>query len=203
MHIYDNPDKDQWIKKSDVMTDKGIRRSCRGMIIAQPHSGKSTLLKYMISSSMPPYDEIYISCNVKSKEYQDIDYISFEINDYPNLELDTNKKILFIFEDCNNINALQKKAIEPLFSYDCSHHGYSAIILTQTVYDIPICIRRLCDLFIIFSSSDVSFFNRLPIHRYKKDILSSYIKQNKKHDYIKIDLCLDKYYKNENEILLD
>jgi hypothetical protein len=174
------------------------------MITGMPGSGKSNLILNLILNSN--FDNIIIKNHKTSKEFSQIDYIKLEKFEDLDEILDNliDEKNLVIFEDTNKLptKESQYKPIEELFAYRCSHNGNAAIIIGQSPYSIPTQIRKLIEIYYVFGGSE-SFVYSLPILKEHKQHIVYLLKQCKcKHDFVKIDLVLKRYWFNNDEIKL-
>ena len=198
-----NLDKDfqeKWDTKRNLLN---FPHSYRCVISARPNTGKSTIAKNIILRADPMFQKVYvIHIDEESKDYDDVDGIEIitEIPDVNNAIFDNRQKTLLILDDLEYkfMNKKQLKNLDRLFGYVSSHKSVSCIVISQDCYNIPACVRRMSNLWILGKiNNDISSF--LTIAKrcgMKKDdfeyIFDKYIKGD--HDTFWIDRTKDTPY---------
>ena len=198
--IIKNPDKfyhENW-KTPKNRDPLDIPHPYRIVICGKPNSGKSMLAKNILLRASKPFEKIII-CHYDghdTKEYEDLGDI--KMLDYiPNPRdkelFDPKYKTLLIFDDLEfqYIPKEQKKYLDRFFGYSTTHKNMSIILCAQNLTNIPVAVRRMANVFIMFKVPDMELLylmgRKLGI---KKDNFNRIFEDNIKsyHDSIWFDL---------------
>ena len=186
----DKKDAEFWSPERNLLNIPGPFRAC---LIGPPSSGKSTSIKNMLIRANPPFEEILVTHydSEGSNEWDQIaSYISNELPDP--LSIDRESKRVLIIEDLNlkMLQAEEASKLNRLCGYTSSHCNLSIFITCQNYSDLNSSIRRMCNVFIIFRSPDVSSMSTLSnrVGLTRKQMIE-YLQQLKQpHDSLWIDL---------------
>jgi len=186
----DKKDAECWYPGRNLLDIPGPFRAC---LIGPPSSGKSTAIKNLLLRAKPAFEEILVTHydSEGSHEWDQIaSYISNELPDP--LSIDRDKKRCLIIEDLNlrGLPADEASKLNRLCGYTSSHCNLTIFITCQNYSDLNSSIRRMCNVFIIFRSPDVSSMatlsNRVGLTR--KQMIEYLQKLDKPHDSLWIDL---------------
>lgn len=209
-----NEDKEGWQESwyTDPKTRKRVDKnrsminfpsSYRCVIIATPNSGKSLWMKNIIlqvGAGKTPYERIIV-CHPfpdLTHEYDQFKDLNLHIINYipgasdPLFEKVDGKllKTLLIFDDYNfkSKDKQQQDNLIKLFTYVSSHLRVDIITALQDAFQIPVIVRRQCNIWVVFKLDPYSFNHVLHLLNYNptqiKD-LGDLLKT--KHDSIWID----------------
>lgn len=132
----------------------------RAVIFSNPNCGKTTDLKNILIRADPPFQKLYV-VHVDggyTKEYQDVEAKIIDEIPAPNSSiLDGEKKTLIILEDLEYkfMNRKQLKALDRLFGYVSTHKNVSVALLAQDAFNIPPCVRRMSNIWILGKTNDM------------------------------------------------
>lgn len=157
-----NDDKDfheSWTSKRNMLN---IPHPFRAVILGIPNCGKSTTAKNLIIRQDPPFEEIFVvHCDYENtKEYDDIGAeMMGEIPDPA--EWEGQKKTLVILDDLEykQMSKIQKKNLDRLFGYVSTHKNISVILCAQDPFNVPPCVRRMANLWILWKINDADSLN--------------------------------------------
>jgi hypothetical protein len=152
-----NPDKD-WHEKWKVGRDPlNLPHPFRGVLLGKPNSGKTTVMKNILVRCKPEFEEILIvHCDSEdTQEFEDVDGEMVDHIPSPS-ELDPTVKRLIILEDLeyNNMDKIQKAALDRLYGYASTHKNTSVLLTAQDGFSIPAICRRCCNLWVIWRIDD-------------------------------------------------
>jgi len=173
--------------------------SFRWVLVGNPNSGKSTIIKNHIIRADPPYEKVVV-CHYDSNgttEYDDCGADIEYIDKLPNpKEINPEKqKMLLIIEDMNltTLPRQDKEYLNRLFGYASSHRGVSICITAQNPIDICLSARRLFSVMTIWKIPDLNALMMLASRTGfdKNDFIQFFRLCKNKHDSITIDLTAD------------
>jgi hypothetical protein len=169
---------------SFVMICSGIR-----------NSGKSTVIKNIILHQSPEFERIVlVHCDPETKEYDDMSAEIITQIPAPS-EFDPSMKNLLIIDDMEykQMDKDQKRNLDRLCGYASSHRSVSVIATAQDAYSLPVCVRRNCDIFVLWRGRDLNALSGLAKRTgmTKKSFLELFKLCKKRHDSICIDLTKD------------
>jgi len=129
----------------------------RMLITGRQDVGKTSLIKNIIIHARPRYKEVYlIHEDVDfSKEYDDLEPTD-KLKDIPELDFWEHDgpyvKRCVIIDDLEytgaNRDRLRRLAV--LFRYVSSHKGLSIILAHQSFFDVPVIVKKMSNVFIIY-----------------------------------------------------
>ena len=130
----------------------------RGILCGPPNKGKSTTIKNIILRAHPEFERIVvIHCDPQgTKEYDDLDCeLLCEIpapEDWPG-----DCKTLVIIDDIELklLNKEQLRNLDRLFGYVSTHRHISCVCTAQDAFNLPPCVRRCANLFVLWKSHDL------------------------------------------------
>lgn len=169
--------------------------SFRWVLVGNPNSGKSTIIKNHIIRANPPYEKVIV-CHYDADgttEFDDCGDVEY-IDKLPNpKQINAEKvKTLLIIEDMNlsTLPKQDREYLNRLFGYASSHRGVSIAITSQNPLDIPVSARRMANIFTIWKIPDLVGLMLLAARTgYKKDDFIQFFGMCKnRHDNITIDL---------------
>jgi hypothetical protein len=132
----------------------------RGVIFSNPNCGKTTDLKNILIRADPPFQRLYV-VHVDggyTKEYEDVEAKILDKIPAPDDQiLDGKKKTLIILEDLEYkfMSKQQLKSLDRLFGYVSTHKNVSVALLAQDAFNIPPCVRRMSNLWILGKTNDM------------------------------------------------
>ena len=152
-----NPDKiwhEKWTLNRDPLN---LPHPFRGVLLGKPNSGKTTVMKNILVRARPVFEEVLI-VHCDAEETQEFDDVNGEMIDHipsPS-ELDPTVKRLIILEDLeyNNMDKIQKAALDRLYGYASTHKNTSVLLTAQDGFSIPAICRRCCNLWVIWRIDD-------------------------------------------------
>jgi hypothetical protein len=134
----------------------------RAVILGTPNCGKSTTAKNLIIRQDPPFEEVFIiHCDYENtKEYDDIGAQMLGEIPAPE-EWEGQKKTLVILDDLEykQMSKIQKKNLDRLFGYVSTHKNISVILCAQDPFNVPPCVRRMSNLWILWKINDTDSLN--------------------------------------------
>ena len=183
---------ESWTEGRDVMN---FPWSFRWVLVGNPNSGKSTIIKNHIIRANPPYEKVIV-CHYDvegTTEFNDCGDVQY-IDKLPDPKKINSEKVktLLIIEDMNlsTLPKQDREHLNRLFGYASSHRGVSIAITAQNPMDIPVAARRMANIFTIWKIPDLNGLMMLASRTgYKKDDFIEFFKMTKnRHDNITIDL---------------
>jgi hypothetical protein len=159
-----NKDKinhEKWQKGRNLLN---VPNPTRFVICARPNTGKTTIAKNLILRQNPMFDKIYIvHIDPESKDYEDIEGCVM-LEKIPNVRdpiFNGKYKTLLILDDLEYkfMDKKQLRNLDRLFGYVSTHKSVSCIVIAQDCYNIPPCIRRMSNFWILGKiNNDMSSF---------------------------------------------
>lgn len=197
-----NKDKKFQEKWSDIPNRNMLNfpHSFRMVVFSNPDCGKTTDVKNILIRAEPPFQRLYIVHidGEYTKEYDDVDgEFLDEIPSPDDSEIfDGEEKTLIILEDLEFkfMNKEQKRRLDRLYGYVSTHKNVSVILLAQDGFNVPPCVRRMSNIYILGKSNDMDSFNMLArkVGMTKDEFKRLYDKHVKTcYDKIWIDLTKD------------
>ena len=183
--------QEKWYKGRNWLN---IPHSTRMILCGPPSSGKSTSIKNIILRSDPPFESIQVvhySAH-DSKEWDDVG--AEMLSELPHSDdIPPEGKKLLILEDLDMANMCKedKSKLNRLMGYCSSHKSLSIYINSQNPIDIAPPIRRMTNVFILYSQADLIALTLMASRTgmRKEDFLTIFEKFVKnKHDSLWIDL---------------
>jgi len=161
------PNKDKtfqevWYKGRNLLN---FPHSWRAVVSARVGAGKSTILKNILLRQDPPFKKIYVvHIDPDSKDYEEVDGVEMlehipSVRD--NIFKEKHKRVLLILDDLEYkfLDKQQLRNLDRIWGYGSSHLGVSCAVLAQDVYNIPPCIRRMSNIWILGKiNNDLSSF---------------------------------------------
>jgi hypothetical protein len=200
MFVFPNDDKDSIQEAENHTNLADFRRGFKMLICGRTGSGKTNVIKWLITQQNPEFDRILI-CHIdpNTKEYDDVEgELLQSIDELPNPEaVDCRQKILVIIEDMDfeSLKKAQKEKLNMYLRYVCSHKGVSLIMACHDPFSVPINYRRKIDVFVLYRFDPQT----LSMLAKKCEVTSDDFKYifsnmiNSKHDSICVDLTGSKY----------
>jgi len=153
-----NPDK-EFHEPVDKNNIGNFMHPFRAILVGPPNSGKSFIVLNILINQKPDFDKIFlyhVDGDI-SKEYELLD--GDIIHELPQIsEINPSIKNLLIIEDINleSMPKNQKYLLDRLFGYVSTHKNLSVIVTAQVPFQIPVNLRRMCNILIIWKSMDVN-----------------------------------------------
>lgn len=152
-----NADKKGWTETWTPARSKNLGNfphPSRIAFIGPPSVGKSFMMKNMLLQQRPMFQELYIihGDSTCTKEWDDCDP-TMMMEDFPCVEFyDAKVKTLVIIDDVefSHLNKEQVARMNKLVRYVSSHKNVTVYVSHQSFVDLPILIRKLCNVFIIW-----------------------------------------------------
>jgi hypothetical protein len=138
----------------------------RALFLGGVNSGKTNTIKNLVAHQQPPFEKIYL-LHVGGNFTSEYDEIEVEIlTEIPRVEderFDGKEKSLIIVEDksFDNLVRVEKKALNRLFGYMSTHRNISITLTSQNFMDVPTCVRRMSNLFVIWKVSDTDLLKTI------------------------------------------
>ncbi len=195
-----NTDKAKWTenwKKKGSGDIANFPHPSRVALIGPPSVGKSFLMKHLILHQRPMFREVYIihgdaDCTT---EFEDIEP-TMMMEEFPPIEFfDGNVKTLLIIDDVefSSLSKEQLGRMNKIFRYGSSHKNLTVYVSHQSFFDLPVLVRKLCNVFILWKPRSVvelkTISNRVGYTAKALD----YIFENICTDY-RDSLCIDHHY---------
>ena len=160
-----NADKgfhEKWYKGRSKLN---IPHPFRAVCLGPPNTGKSFMAKYLLMHQDPPFEELkVIHCDPEyTKEYDDVKKNCEEgvvelMSEIPDpTAWEGEKKTLVILDDLEYKEASkdQKRCLDRLFGFVSTHKNISVILCAQDPFNVPPCVRRCANMFILWKSPDI------------------------------------------------
>lgn len=180
--LYDipNPDKkfhESWIVSRDKTTGEPIYRNPLDVIVpfrivsfGGPNSGKSFINKHILRRKIPPFDKLTVihedipdkkfKNDEGTKEYNDclpyVKEMSIMGNIPPRGYFNRNRRDLVILDDLDysTFNKEQLRRLSRLMGTWSTHRNCSTIVCAQRFFNLPACVRDLCNFWILWPSDN-------------------------------------------------
>jgi hypothetical protein len=159
-----NKDKgfqEEWYKGRNLLN---FPASWRCVISARPNTGKSTIAKNILLRADPMFEQvIVVHIDPDSLDYADIDGVEIltEIPSVTDPIVNNKNKTLLILDDLEYkfMSKPQLRNLDRLFGYVSSHKNVSCICISQDCYNIPPCVRRMSNIWILGKiNNDITSF---------------------------------------------
>jgi hypothetical protein len=158
-----NPDKvfhESWSPGRNLLN---IPHPFRAVFLGPPNSGKSTVVKNILMRADPPFKAVVIvHCDsLYTQEYKDVDNcIMLDRIPAPE-EWPGDRKMLVILEDLEfkGMDKKQKQSLDRLFGYVSTHKNISVCLCAQDAFNVPPCVRRCSNLFVLWRCPDMDSAN--------------------------------------------
>jgi len=105
---------------------------------------------------------VIVHCDsLYTQEYKDIDNCVMLDKIPAPEEWPGNRKMLVILEDLEfkGMNKQQKQALDRLFGYVSTHKNISVALCAQDAFNVPPCVRRCSNLFVLWKCPDMDSMN--------------------------------------------
>ncbi len=154
-----NPEKtfhESWFDKRNKLN---FPHPYRMLLLGGVNMGKTNIIKNIVIRANPKFKEIFLyHCGGGYvKEYDDIDFTSIDEIPEPHSELfDPKIKKLLIIEDkeYKYMNKEELKRLDRAFGYVSTHRNLSVIATGQDFFNLPIPIRRMSNVFVLWKTKD-------------------------------------------------
>lgn len=150
------PNKDKtfqesWYNGRDLLD---FPHSWRCVISGRVGAGKTTIVKNLIIRQDPMFQKIFVvHIDPDSEDYAEVEGVQMiDFIPGPRHEFfKGKKKTLIILDDLEYkfMSKEQLRNLDRLYGYVSSHKGVSCAVLSQDVYNIPVCIRRMSNIWIL------------------------------------------------------
>ena len=132
--------------------------SFRCVITARPNTGKTSIAKHILLRQDPMFERIVIvHIDPDTKDYADVDDVEL----IERIPFDRKFKTLMILDDLDFkfMDKEQLNNLDRIVGYNASHKNCSVIVISQDAYNIPPCIRRMCDVWVLGKiNNDIASF---------------------------------------------
>ena len=159
-----NPDKEfheSWEPGRNLLN---IPHPFRAVFLGPPGSGKSTAVKNVLMRADPCFENIIIiHCDSKfTQEYADLNCVMLDSIPSPE-EWPGKVKTLVVLEDLEFkcMNKKQRQNLDRLFGYVSTHKNISCCLCAQDAFNVPPCVRRCANLFVLWQCPDLSSMSSL------------------------------------------
>ena len=167
-------------------------------LIGPPSVGKSFICKHLLLHQKPMFKELYIihgdsDC---TKEYEDVEP-TMMLNEFPPIEFfDGSQKTLVIIDDVeySSMNKEQQGRMNKLVRYGSSHKNLTLYFTHQNFFSLPILVRKLCNVFIIWKPRALGELKMIANRVGMRAEELEYIFDNICTEY-RDSLCIDLHYK--------
>ena len=153
-----NADKafhEKWTKHRNILN---IPHPFRCVALGPPNCGKSTIVKNLLLRAKPPFEEVkVIHCDPDfTQEYDDVGAEMLSEIPAPE-EWEGEVKTLVILDDLEfkGMNKQQKRNLDRLFGFVSTHKNISCILCSQDTFNVPPCVRRCSNLWILWRCPDL------------------------------------------------
>lgn len=170
-----NADKKSWTESWTEQRAKDLGNfphPSRVCLIGPPSVGKSFMMKHLLMHQKPMFQELYIihGDSTVTKEFDDLEP-TMMMEEFPPVEFyDSKVKTLVIIDDVefSHLSKDQIARMNKLVRYVSSHKNVTVYVSHQSFVDLPILIRKLCSVFIIWkprSTMELKLIaNRIALH---------------------------------------
>ena len=153
-----NPDKtfhEKWYKGRNALN---LPHPFRGICLGPPNCGKGTVVKNIVLRAKPAFEEIVcIHCDPDfTSEWDDINVKMLAEIPAPD-EWEGAVKTLVILDDLDftRLNKDQQRNLNRLFGFVSTHKHISCLLCSQDAFNVPACVRRCSNLFIMWRCPDL------------------------------------------------
>lgn len=130
----------------------------RAVLLGPPNCGKTTLVKNLILRAKPQYEKVVvIHCDpTYTAEYEDVGGEMMDEIPAPQ-DWEGEEKTLVVLDDLEfkGMNKEQKRNLDRLFGFVSTHKNISCVLCSQDPFNVPACVRRCSNLFILWRMKDV------------------------------------------------
>ena len=138
----------------------------RGVLLGPPHTGKSTTMKHIVMHAYPEFEEvIIIHCDGDyTNEYKDLGDQVQMLDRIPDpQEWEGQVKTLVLIDDIEFkvLSKQQKSNLNRLFGYVSTHKNISVLLSAQDPFNVPPCVRRCSNLFVLYKCVDTDSLSTL------------------------------------------
>lgn len=153
------PNADKGFHESVKKLDKNLAdfpHPFRAALIGAPNSGKSTLAANLVLHQSPVFERVIVwHCDPETKEWgHTTDEV---VGECPHIEdFDPDQKTCCIIDDIalKSLNKEEKMRCDRLLGNWSTHRNISVIITSQQANQLPANLRRCCNAFCIWRSTD-------------------------------------------------
>ena len=162
-----NMDKTFQEKWHDGRNLLNFPHSWRCVITARPNTGKTTIIKNILIRQDPMFQRIYVvHIDPDTLDYDDVDgcHIIDSIPHRSDPIFNGRYKTLIILDDLEYkfMDKKQLRNLDRLFGYVSSHKNVSCAVISQDAYNIPPCVRRMSNIWILGRiNNDMSSFHTI------------------------------------------
>jgi GTPase SAR1 family protein len=195
-----NPDKTGWTEKWTDARAKDLANfphPSRICLIGPPSVGKSFMMKHLLLHQRPMFQELYIihGDSTVTREFDDLE-ATMLMDEFPPVEFyDSLVKTLVIIDDVefSHLSRDQVARMNKLVRYVSSHKNVTVYVSHQSFVDLPILIRKLCNVFIIWKPRSLIelklIANRIALHpEQMEDVFENHCNQYRDS------LCVDLHF---------
>lgn len=148
---------ESWDNERDMLN---IPHPFRLLLTGGVNSGKTLTVKNIIVRIAPVFQKIYLlHCGGSfTTEYDEIDHVCLDsIPTASDPRFNGKEKALLIVEDkaFEHSSKQEKHDINRLFGYMSTHRNLSIIMTSQNFFDVPVCVRRMSNFFIVWKVKDL------------------------------------------------
>jgi len=165
----ENPDKDfheSWKpRRNAVRHPMNIPHPSRWVLFGPPGTGKTTLVLNGLVRQDPPFERVFV-IHVDgnySKEYDSVKNFT-KLTEIPSPEWwSGEEKTLVILDDLEYkyMSKVQKGYLDRLFGYVSTHKNMTVYLTAQEGFNIPPCVRRCADVWILWKGRDMDAMQQL------------------------------------------
>lgn len=143
--------EETWYNRRNLLN---FPHSFRCVITARPNTGKTTVAKNILIRQDPMFKKVYVvHIDPESKDYDDVDgcEILTQIPSVRDPIFNGKYKTLIILDDLEYkfMDKQQLRNLDRLYGYVSSHKNCSCIVISQDAYNIPPCVRRMSNIWIL------------------------------------------------------
>ena len=204
------PNQDKGFHESPKQLDDDLANfpwPSRILMCGAPNSGKTTLAMNILLHANPPYDRVVVwHADAGTKEWAMV--TDEVVTKAPAIEeWDSRIKNCLVIDDVclKALNKEEKARLDRLCGYTSTHKGLTVMITNQQPNAIPASIRRMCNVFFLWNSTDAQSLRDIALKcGIKSHELSSLLKLL---PGVKDNLCVDltgspyRYRKNLFELI--
>ena len=167
-------------------------------LIGPPSVGKSFICKHLLLHQKPMFKEVYIihGDSQETREFDDFEP-TLMMSEFPDISFwDGNVKTLVIVDDVeySSLSKEQQSRMNKLVRYGSSHKNLTLYFTHQNFFSLPILVRKLCNVFIIWKPRALGELKMIANRVGMRADELEYIFDNICIDY-RDSLCIDLHYK--------